>query len=425
MGEVLGYFPPLADRLDVTAGTLSGGEQQMVALGQAFLMKPRLLMIDELSLGLAPAVVEQLLAILREMRRLGTTIVLVEQSLNVALTVAERAVYMERGQIMFDGPTDELLGRSDLVRAIFMGGGPPAATTARRYVSSVDRQVVLDVQDVAVSFGGVRALGGVSLDVAAGEIVGIIGPNGAGKTTLFDVISGFVRPDRGSITVDGTDVTRLSPDARARLGLGRSFQSARLFGPLTVRETIAVALERRTVKSALLGAMWAPTVRTRERQIAERVDGYIEQLGLERYADKYVHELSTGTRRAVDVACAIAKEPKVLLLDEPSSGLAQAEVESLGPTLTRLVRETGCGMLLIEHDLPLLSAVSQRMVAMELGDVLVTGTPEQVVSDPKVLGSYLAASNDVIQRSGSRVGAALRSLTETVSVEGTEKGVSP
>jgi branched-chain amino acid transport system ATP-binding protein len=412
MQEVLGYFPPLTERLDVPAGLLSGGEQQMVALGQAFLMKPRLLMIDELSLGLAPAVVEQLLTILREIRRQGTTIVLVEQSLNVALTVAERAVYMERGQIMFDGPTDELLTRSDLVRAIFMGGGPPAATTRRRYVSAVDRQVVLDVQDVGVSFGGVHALKGVSLDVAAGEVVGIIGPNGAGKTTLFDVISGFVRPDRGVVAVDGTDVTRMAPDARARLGLGRSFQSARLFGPLTVRETIAVAMERRAAKSALLGALWAPAVRNRERQIAERVDGYVEQLGLERYADKYVHELSTGTRRAVDVACAMAVEPKVLLLDEPSSGLAQAEVEALGPTLNRLVRETGCGMVLIEHDLPLLSAISQRMIAMELGQVLVTGTPDEVTSDPRVLSSYLAASDDVIHRSGSRVAVALKHLTE-------------
>jgi branched-chain amino acid transport system ATP-binding protein len=303
-----------------------------------------------------------------------------------------------------------------------MGGGPPAATTRRRYVNANERQVVLDVRDVGVSFGGVHALREVSLDVAAGEIVGIIGPNGAGKTTLFDVISGFVRPDHGLVAVDGTNVTRLSPDARARLGLGRSFQSARLFGPLTVRETIAVALERRATKSALLGALWAPSVRNRERQIAERVDGFIEQLGLERYADKYVHELSTGTRRAVDVACAIANEPKVLLLDEPSSGLAQAEVEALGPTLTRLVRETGCGMLLIEHDLPLLSAACGRMIAMELGQVLVTGTPDQVVSDPKVLSSYLAASNDVIQRSGSRIGQALSDLTATARTGGSEKG---
>jgi branched-chain amino acid transport system ATP-binding protein len=332
----------------------------------------------------------------------------------VALTVAERAVFMDKGAIRFDGPTEELLQRPDLVRAIFMGGsGRGAARGTHRSRASVpaDDGAILAAEGVTVSFGGVRALTDVSLTVAPGEVVGIIGPNGAGKTTLFDVLSGFLDPTDGHVLIDGEEVTGLSPDARARLGLSRAFQNARLFQPLTVRENVAIALERRSVRSAVLAAVWAPAVRRSERRIAARVDGYIEILGLEPFADKFVRELSTGTRRAVEVACQMAAEPKVLLLDEPSSGLAQAEAEALGPTLARVVRDTGCGLLVIEHDLPLIIELSDRLVAMELGEVVVSGPPEQVTTDPRVLQSYLAASNDVIERSGSRVGQVLSVIT--------------
>jgi ABC-type branched-subunit amino acid transport system ATPase component/predicted MFS family arabinose efflux permease len=411
--EVLELFPVLRQRLDSPAGELSGGEQQMVGLSQALLMAPRLLLVDELSLGLAPSIVEQLLGVLRELNARGTTIVMVEQSLNVALTIADRAVFMEKGEIRFDGPTEELLARPDLVRSVFMGGAA-GGTRAVRRTPPAEQSVTtaLEVRDLAVSFGGVEALRGVDLTVSPGEVVGVIGPNGAGKTTLFDLVSGFTRPDRGRVLLAGVDVTDASPDARARAGLGRSFQSARLFPALTVRENIAVALERRAVRNPLLAAVWAPPVRAAERRIARRVDKLVDLMGLEAYADATLAELSTGSRRAVDVACILALEPSLLLLDEPSSGLAQAETEALGPLLERIVRETGCGMLVIEHDLPLVTALSDRMVAMEGGAVLVTGTPEQVRADPRVLASYLAASDDVVQRSG-RLGALAALLDES------------
>ena len=380
----------------------------MVGLSQALLMAPQLLMVDELSLGLAPRVVEQLLDVLRTLNARGTTIVLVEQSLNVALTIADRAVFMEKGTVRFSGPTEELLARPDLVRSVFMGGaaGGTRSTARKPYVApdSVTTHA-LEVADVTVRFGGISALTDVGLTVQPGQVVGIIGPNGAGKTTLFDVISGFTRPDAGSVLIAGADVSAASPDTRARLGLGRSFQNARLFPALTVRENIAVALERRTVKSSVLGAVWAPQVRSSERRITKQVERLVDLLGLSSYADKVLGELSTGSRRAVDVACIIALEPSVLLLDEPSSGLAQAETEALGPLLTRIVRETGCGMLVIEHDIPLVTSLSDQLIAMESGRVLMTGAPDEVRTDPRVLASYLAASDDVISRSGNRMAA--------------------
>jgi ABC-type branched-subunit amino acid transport system ATPase component len=399
--RVLNDFPILRERFKEVAGNLSGGEQQMVALGQAFLMRPRLLMIDELSIGLAPAIVEQILDTVREIHQQGTTIVVVEQSVNVALAIAERAVFMEKGEIRFDGSVEELMRHPELVRSVFMGGAvsaPGVSATGRRF--GEEREKILSVEDVHLSFGGVQALRGAGLDVAAGEIVGVIGPNGAGKTTLFDVISGFVQPDSGVVMLDGKDITNSDPHARAQLGLGRSFQNARLFPAMTARENIAVAFERHlTVRNPLLAAIWAPSLRRAERRVGRQVDALIEQLGLEAYADKFVNELSTGTRRAVDIACVMAAEPRVLLLDEPSSGLAQAETEELGPLLLRLARQTGCGMLVIEHDVPLITSISDRMYAMDLGAVIASGTPREVQEDPNVKDSYLAASADVLARS--------------------------
>jgi branched-chain amino acid transport system ATP-binding protein len=397
------FFPSLRSRLHERAGTLSGGEQQMLALGQAFLMKPRLLMIDELSLGLAPAVVAQLLSILRAIHEGGTTVILVEQSVNVALTVAERAVFMEKGEVRFVGPTAELLRRPDIMRSVFFSAAASSATSlSTTHSSRATQTTVLEVEDVACRFGGVQALRGVSLSVRAGEIVGIIGPNGAGKTTLFDAVSGFVPAVSGTVRIGGHDVTLLDADARARLGLSRSFQDARLFSALSVRETITLAMERHgAVRSATLAALWLPPVRQSESRLRRRADSLVEMLGLQRWADWPVGELSTGTRRIVDVACMMATEPEVLLLDEPSSGVAQAEVQQLAPVLLRLRAETGCAMLVIEHDMSLISTVSDRLVAMELGSVVVEGRPDEVLSDARVVASYLGTTQEAIARSGA------------------------
>jgi branched-chain amino acid transport system ATP-binding protein len=328
---------------------------------------------------------------------------------------------MEKGEVRFSGPTAELMRRPDLIRAVFMGGVGGSARSRRRGEVDLDLTAgpQLAVSNISVGFGGVQALRDVDLTVAADEIVGIIGPNGAGKTTLFDVISGFLRPDVGRVELGGEEVTSLSPDGRARLGLARSFQNARLFPSLTVRETIAVALERRANRSAIEAMVWSPRKRRSERLIAARVDDLVEMLGLEAYADKFVGELSTGTRRAVDVACIMAASPKLLLLDEPSSGLAQVETEELGPVLTRVARDAGCAMLIIEHDLPLVTSVSDRLIAMELGSVITTGKPADVVKDERVLSSYLSASEDVLARSDSAM------VTIAAAVKGAKPAATP
>ena len=419
--KVQEFFPILRERADEPAGNLSGGEQQMLTLAQAFLSRPKLLMIDELSLGLSPAVVERLLEIVRAIHEQGTTIILVEQSVNVALTVAKRAVYMEKGEVRFTGPTAELLERPDVLKSVFLkgasaggrgavAGGASYASTGAAYgrVGSkakerIDpgRPKVLAVRDVHKSYGGVRALNGMSFTLEEGSIVGLIGPNGAGKTTIFDVISGFVEPDSGVVELFGEDVTALPPDARARLGLMRSFQDARLFPSLTVAENLAVALERHVEqRSATMAALHLPNVRKSEAKIQRRVERLIELSNLGDFANKFVRELSTGSRRIVDLAVVLAADPKVILLDEPSSGVAQREAEELGPLLLRIRYETGCSMLLIEHDMPLISAVSDELIALDLGKDKVRGLPDEVMDDPQVQASYLGTSEEVIRRSG-------------------------
>jgi branched-chain amino acid transport system ATP-binding protein len=410
--RVMDRFPILRTRYNELAGNLSGGEQQMVALSQAFLSRPRLLMIDELSLGLAPVIVEQLLEMVGAIHAQGTTIILVEQSVNVALTVAERAVFMEKGEVRFTGPTAELLQRNDILQSVFLKGagsvggigsgrGPVRSSAAKRPVDE-KAEVLLEVDQVTKAFGGVQAMNGVSLTLEAGTILGLIGPNGAGKTTLFDLVSGFLIPDSGRVTFLGQDITTLTPDARAKLGLQRSFQDARLFPSLTVAENIAVAFERHLdVRSSTMAALHLPNVRRSEAKVLRRVERLIEMFGLGDYRDKFVRELSTGSRRIVDLACTLAADPKVLLLDEPSSGVAQRETEELGPLLTRIRFETGCSILLIEHDMPLITSVSDELLALDLGTVVTRGLPDDVVEHPKVVESYLGTTEEVINRSGA------------------------
>ncbi len=407
--EVLTIFPLLRERMHRDAGDLSGGQQQMLALGMAFVAKPRVLLIDELSLGLAPVIVGQLLPIVQRVADQGTAVILVEQSVNVALTVAQRAYFMERGTIRFSGPTAELLDRTDLLRSVFLSSAavsetPGAAVAASRiHDNDLDATPLLEVTEVSVAFGGNRAVNGTTFTVRPHEIVGMIGPNGAGTTTIFDLISGFVPVDSGRIDLQGRDITNLGASDRAGAGLGRSFQDARLFPDMTVRETLAVSLERwMNSRSALSAALRLPAVYDDEERTALRVHELIELMHLGDYQNSFVRELSTGTRRVVDLACIAAHRPVMVLLDEPSSGIAQREVEALAPVLRRLRDEMGASLLVIEHDIPLISSISDRLVALDQGAVLTEGPPADVLSHPDVIESYLGNNAAARERSGTR-----------------------
>jgi ABC-type branched-subunit amino acid transport system ATPase component/MFS family permease len=450
IAEVYATFPVLDQRREEPAANLSGGQQQMLALGMALVQRPTLVLIDELSLGLAPVVVEQLLPMVRAMAAAGTTVVVVEQSVNVALTLADRAYFMEKGEIRFSGPTAELLDRPDVLRSVFLEGaasglalrsavnptsdgvgdsvshpGPQEAGPNRTAaliadtplgagptsepVVDAEGQVVaaLDVVEVGRRFGGIRAVDDVSFTVAPGEVLGIVGPNGAGKTTLFDLIGGYTSTDTGRVLVGGVDVTSMAPENRSARGLARSFQDARLFPSLTVTETIKVSLDRWTeVRDPVLAALHLPAVYDSEAAVTARVEELIEVLGLGALRSKFIRELSTGSRRVVDLACIVAHRPSVVLLDEPSSGIAQREAEALAPVIARLASDLGAAVVVIEHDMALVASVAGRLLALDQGRVVTSGAVNEVLNHPEVVASYLGTTAEVIARSGSRPAAA-------------------
>jgi branched-chain amino acid transport system ATP-binding protein len=300
--------------------------------------------------------------------------------------------------------------RPDILRAVYVKGTATFGGKADRQPSErepdggvSERSAILEVRGVAKRFGGVAALHDVDLTLDDGRILGIIGPNGSGKTTLFDIISGYQQPDKGSIVFDGQDVTAWSAEQRARQGLVRRFQDARLFPSMTVSEVLLVALDERLSSRGLVSAAARlPKARRSERVAARRVDALIDQMGLGPYRAKVVRELSTGIRRIVDITWVLATEPKVLLLDEPSSGVAQSEAEALIPLLLRVRRETGCSMLLIEHDIPVISAVADELVAMAAGEVVTRGLAEVVLDDERVVEAFLGTSEAAVRRSGAR-----------------------
>ena len=253
-----------------------------------------------------------------------------------------------------------------------------------------DRGAVLEVRGLTRQFGDLRAVDDVSFSVGAGETLGLIGPNGAGKTTVFELVSGYLRPQAGSVILDGTDITGLSPEARSRRGLVRSFQNASLFPTMTPREIVFIACQPAHGHRFVLGGSRL------ERGIEDRADETLAAFGLGAVADQPVAALSTGTRRLVELAANVALRPRLLLMDEPSAGIAQAETEALGEVIVRIREAFGVTLVVIEHDMPLLASVCDRMIALEVGRIIAEGAPAEVQADPAVVRSYLGGGPDPV-----------------------------
>ncbi len=249
---------------------------------------------------------------------------------------------------------------------------------------------LLRVTGVSKSFGGIAAVTGVSLEVEAGESVGLVGPNGAGKTTLFNCICGQLRPERGSVELAGTEVLGLPTYKRARLGISRTYQRVEIFPDMTVEEHLMVAVragERRSQLWRDLCNLSAPTA-----EETARVHAVLELIGIEEQASTPVSALGLGSCRLVELGRALVSEPILLLADEPSSGLDIRETHDLAQVLRRLQREHGMAMLLVEHDLGMVGEVVDRTVVMNLGEVIAEGAFDDVMADPDVRRAYLGVS---------------------------------
>lgn len=241
--------------------------------------------------------------------------------------------------------------------------------------------MLLSVEDVSVRFGGLQALRGVSLHAGPGSVTGLIGPNGAGKTTLFNVICGYQAPTSGRVTLEDRDISGLAPHKRARLGIARTFQRLETFGSLSARDNIRVAAEvRRRYK--------------RDGSDVERITADILDLvGITSVADEQVDSMPTGLARLVELGRALATQPRLLLLDEPSSGLDENESEDFGRLLLRLAAE-GVGILLVEHDIDLVMAVCSRLFVLDFGAILAEGQPSEIQRNPAVRAAYLGVGDE-------------------------------
>jgi ABC-type branched-subunit amino acid transport system ATPase component len=259
-------------------------------------------------------------------------------------------------------------------------------------------EVVLRAADISVTFGGRQAVVGASIEVHAGEVVGLIGSNGAGKSTLMNVLSGFV-PGAGRVELLGVDISGLPAYQRARAGLGRAFQDAALFANLTVCEAVQLALEVHERSELVPSLLRLPPAAAAERRKLAEASDLVELFGLSRYASARVADLSTGTRRIVDLACLTARRPRVLLLDEPTAGIAQREAEAFGPLILQIRDRLDAAVVIIEHDIPLVMGISDRVYCLGAGQVIAEGQPEAVRHDPAVVASYLGNDHRAIERS--------------------------
>jgi branched-chain amino acid transport system ATP-binding protein len=268
--------------------------------------------------------------------------------------------------------------------------GPAEHRTSTNPGARLDGPVLLAVEEVQVRFGGIMAIGDVSLTVSPGQVCGLIGPNGAGKTTLFDVISGLRVPQRGQVLLDGHDITGWSAMRRSRAGIHRTYQVLQMFGWLSVLDNVTAALDWKGGGGGFLADLIAfPTRTSRSNARREQAMDALEQCGLADLSGQPAGSLPIGLGRMVELARATVDQPKVLLLDEPTSGLDSTEAGRLGERIAAISEAHDCGVILVEHDMDFLMRQCHHVVVLDLGQVLTQGTPDDVRSDPKVRAAYL------------------------------------
>jgi ABC-type branched-subunit amino acid transport system ATPase component len=401
LGQVLELFPVLRRRLPDRAGYLSGGEQQMLVIGRALMQRPTVLLLDEPSLGLSPKMAGEINALIARINDEGTSILLIEQNAASALELSTYAYVLESGEVTLAGASAQLR-RHEHVRRAYLGTGDAdrsyrhAVGVARRPpVTSDAARDQLVVEDLTLRIGGVAALSDLSFSVRRGELFAVIGPNGAGKTSLLNSLSGFYRPQQGTITFGDTVLTGRSPAAIARLGCARTFQNLALFDHLPVIDNVMVGRERFRRTGVLAGALWRGPARREEQRARELCSEMIEMVGLSTWRDQPVGGLPYGLRKRVELARALVLEPELLLLDEPVAGMNVDETAELASYVVRARSELELTVVLVEHDLRLVMDIADRILVLDFGHPLALDTPAVVRANPDVVAAYLGAAEEV------------------------------
>lgn len=252
---------------------------------------------------------------------------------------------------------------------------------------------LLNVEELTVQFGGVRALSEVSFNCARGELLAIIGPNGAGKSSLFNALTG-VYPASGRITFDGKSISGMRPTAIARLGIVRTFQNLGLFEPLTVLDNLLIGRHVKVSGGVVAGALWVGRGKREDRAARVHCHGLLDLLDLRPYKDEPVRTLPYGIKKRVELGRALAAEPNLLLLDEPVAGMNSDESRAISDLVVRLWESMALTILLVEHDMPVVMSIAQRIIVLDFGKVIAHGTPDEIKKNPQVIEAYLGTADE-------------------------------